>query len=61
MPALGKPNKRHTEHIQNLKIRNVKGEIMTKTEEIQKTFSSYYKSLYSSKLENLDKMDNVQK
>ena len=30
----------------------------TETEEIQKIIRSYYKSLYSTKLENLDEMDN---
>jgi hypothetical protein len=29
----------------------------TEMEEIQKTFRSYYKSLYSTKLEYLDEMD----
>lgn len=39
------------------KIRNVKGDITTDTEEIQNTIRSFYKSLYSTKLENLDEMD----
>jgi hypothetical protein len=31
---------------------------MTETEEIQEIIRSYYKSLYSTQLENLDEMDN---
>jgi hypothetical protein len=31
----------------------------TEPEEIQKIIRSYYKGLYSTKLENLDEMDNV--
>jgi hypothetical protein len=30
----------------------------TETEEIQKIIRFYYKNLYSTKLENLDEMDN---
>jgi hypothetical protein len=37
------------------KIRNEKGDITTDTEEIQNTIRSYYKRLYSTKLENLEK------
>jgi hypothetical protein len=44
--------------IQINKIRNEKGDITTEIEEIQKIFRPYYKSLYSTKLENLDEMDN---
>jgi hypothetical protein len=40
------------------KIRNEKGDITTEPEEIQNIFRSYYKRLYSIKLENLDEMDN---
>jgi hypothetical protein len=40
------------------KIRNKKRDITTETEEILKIIRSYYKSLYSTKLENLDEMDN---
>jgi hypothetical protein len=40
------------------KIRNEKGDITTETKKIQKIIRSYYKSLYSTKLENLDEMDN---
>jgi hypothetical protein len=39
-------------------IRNEKGDISTKPEEIQSITRSYYKRLYSTKLENLDEMDN---
>jgi hypothetical protein len=40
------------------KIRNEKGDITTEPEEIQNIIRSYYKRLYSTKLENLDEMDN---
>jgi dsDNA-specific endonuclease/ATPase MutS2 len=39
------------------KIRNEKGDIITDSEEIQNTIRSFYKRLYSTKLENLDEMD----
>jgi hypothetical protein len=39
------------------KIRNENREITTETEEIQKIIRSYYKCLYSTKLENLYEMD----
>jgi hypothetical protein len=39
------------------KIRNKKGDITTEHEEIQNIIRSYYKRLYSAKLENLDEMD----
>jgi hypothetical protein len=40
-------------------MRNEKGDITTESEEIQKKItSSYYKRLYSTKLENLNEMDN---
>jgi hypothetical protein len=48
----------HRDSIQINKIRNEKGDITTETIEIQKIIRSYYKSLYSPKLENLDEMDN---
>ena len=44
--------------IQINKIRNEKRAMTTETEEILKIIRSYYKSLYSTKLENLDEMDN---
>jgi hypothetical protein len=39
------------------KIRNEKGDITTDPEEVQNTITTYYKRLYSTKLENLDEMD----
>jgi hypothetical protein len=48
----------HRDSVLISKIRNEKGDITTETMEIQKIIRSYYKSLYSKKLENLDKMDN---
>jgi hypothetical protein len=38
-------------------IRNEKGDIATDPEEIQNTIRSFYKRLYSTKLEKLDEMD----
>ena len=35
-----------------------KGDITTRTKEIKKKIRTYYKSLYSTKLENLDEMDD---
>jgi hypothetical protein len=40
------------------KIRNEKGDITTEPEEMQNIIRSYRKSLYSTKLENLDEMNN---
>jgi hypothetical protein len=40
------------------KISKEIGDITTETEEIQNIIRSYYKSIYSTKLENLDEMDN---
>ena len=50
--------KEHKDSIQINNIRNKKGDITTETEEIQKNVISYYKSLYSTKQENLDEMNN---
>jgi hypothetical protein len=47
----------HMESILINKIRNQKGDITTDPEEIQTTIRSFYKRLYSTKLENLDEMD----
>ena len=55
---LARLNKRHRNSIQINKIRNEKRDITTETEEIQKIIRSYYKSLYSTQLENLEEMEN---
>ena len=47
----------HRESILINKIRNEKGDTTTDPEEIQNTIRSFYKRLYSTKLENLDEMD----
>ena len=47
----------HRDTILINKIRNEKGDITTDPEEIQNTIRSFYKRLYSTKLENLDEMD----
>jgi hypothetical protein len=48
----------HRDSILIEKIRKEKGDITTDPEEIQNTIKSSYKRLYSTKLENLDEMDN---
>jgi sulfur relay (sulfurtransferase) DsrC/TusE family protein len=48
----------HRDSIQINKIRNEKGDITSETKEIKKFIRSYYKNLYSSKLENVDEMDD---
>jgi len=58
---IAKLNKGPRGSIQIIKIRNEKGDITTEMEEIQKIIRSYYKSLYSTKLENLDEMDGFLK
>ena len=50
----------HRDSILIKKIRNEKGDITTDPEEIQNTIRSFYKKLYSTKLENLDEMDKFQ-
>jgi hypothetical protein len=47
----------HRESILVNKIRNEKGDITTDPKEIQNTIRSFYKRLYSTKLENLDEID----
>ena len=47
----------HRESILINKIRNEKGNITTDPKEIHNTIRSFYKRLYSTKLENLDEMD----
>ena len=44
---------------ENNKIRNEKGDITTDTGEIHKIITSYFKNLYSMKLENQKEMDNL--
>lgn len=46
----------HRDNIQINKIRNEKGDIRTAIEEIKKIIRSYYKSIYSTKLQNLDEV-----
>ena len=55
---LARLTKGHRDSIQINKLRNEKGDITTETEEIQKIIRSYYKSLYSTQLENLEEMDS---
>ena len=47
----------HRDSILINKFRKEKGDITTDPEEIQNTIRSFYKMLYSRKLENLDEMD----
>ena len=54
---LARLTKGHRDSILINKIRNEKGDITTDPEEIQNTIRSFYKRLYSTKLENLDEMD----
>jgi hypothetical protein len=49
----------HRESILINKIRNEKGNITTDPEVIQNTIRSFYKRLYSTKLENLNEMDKL--
>jgi hypothetical protein len=48
----------HRDSIMINKIRNEKGDIKTDSKEIQNIIRPYYKRLYSSKLENLNEIDN---
>jgi hypothetical protein len=54
--TLARLTRGHRESILINKIRNEKGDITTETEEIQNTIRSFYKRLYSTKLENLHEM-----
>jgi hypothetical protein len=54
---LARLTREHRVSILIKQIRNVKGDITTDPEEIQNTIRSFCKRLYSTKLENLDKMD----
>ena len=49
---LSKLTKRQRENIQINKVINKKADITTDTEEIKRNFRSYYKKLYSTKLEH---------
>jgi glutamyl-tRNA reductase len=49
--------KMRREKTQISKIRNVKGEIITNTTEIQDIIRDYFENLYSIKFENLEEMD----
>ncbi|KAL6085554.1 hypothetical protein STEG23_002733 [Scotinomys teguina] len=54
---LSRLTKRQRESIQINKIRNEIGDITTDNEEIQRIIRTYFKNLYSTKLENLEEMD----
>ncbi|KAL6093924.1 hypothetical protein STEG23_022499 [Scotinomys teguina] len=54
---LSRLTKRQRESIQINKIRNESGDITTDNEEIQRIIRTYFKNLYSTKLENLEEMD----
>ena len=55
---LARQTRGYRNSIQIYKIRNEKRGITREPEEIQSIIRSYYKRLYSTKLENLDEMDN---
>jgi hypothetical protein len=55
--SLARLTRGHRDNVLLNKIRNEKGDITTEPEEIQNIIRSYYKRLYSTKLENLDEMD----
>jgi hypothetical protein len=55
--TLAKLFRGHRDSIQISKIRNETGDI-TESEETQNIIRSYYKSLYSTKMENLDEIGN---
>jgi hypothetical protein len=54
---LARITRRHRDSILVNKIRNEKRDIRADPEEIQNTIRSFYKRIYSTKLENLDEMD----
>ncbi|KAL6084139.1 hypothetical protein STEG23_009593 [Scotinomys teguina] len=54
---LSRLTKRQRESIQINKIRNEIGDITTDNEEIQRIIRTYFKNLYSTKLENPEEMD----
>ena len=54
---LSKLIKRQREKVQIKNIRNKKGNITTDTEEIQRIIRSYYKGLFTTKLEDVKEID----
>jgi hypothetical protein len=56
--TLARLTREHKDSILFNKIRNEKGDITTEPEENQNIIRYYCKRLYSTKLENLDEMDN---
>jgi hypothetical protein len=56
---LARPTKRHRDSILLNKITNEKAVITTDPEDTRNIIRSYYKMLYSGKLENLDEMDKI--
>jgi hypothetical protein len=56
--SLARLTRGHRDSILINQIRNEKGDITTDPEEIQNVIRSYYKRLYSTKLENLDEKNN---
>ncbi|KAL6031029.1 hypothetical protein STEG23_025141 [Scotinomys teguina] len=56
--ALSRLTKSQSERVLINRIRNEKGDITLDNEEIQRIIRSYFKNLYSTKLENLKEMDN---
>ena len=55
---LARQTRGHLDSILIKKIINEKGDIATEPEEIQNIIRSYYKRLFSTKLEHLDEMPN---
>jgi hypothetical protein len=55
---LNRLTRRHRNSILIKKIRNEKRDITTESDEIQTIIRYHYKRLYSTKLENLNEMDN---
>jgi hypothetical protein len=53
---LAKLTRGHRDSFLINKIRTEKGDITTNPEEIQNTIRSFYKSLYSTEMENLDEI-----
>jgi hypothetical protein len=56
--SLVRPARGHRYSILINKITNVKADITTDPKETRNIIRSYYKTIYSTKLENLDEMDN---